>query len=478
MSIRLRLALILLVTVAHRAVLAWATYIVHPDAGTAGIMALDILEGERPLFMYGFSYPGALIAYLGAISFRCFGVSIAAQVLPTILFAVGWVGVSYLLFRDLFNRRAGLAAAWIVAVPDWITARYSMIPDCSYSPLFFLVTLALWLCYRIAMRELRPLSFWMHTLALGLTAGLALWTHPISAAYLLCGIGILFPFFIRRRFHWQTLLPFAAGGLLMAVCLIPHLLSPADSGAGAIATLVPNLEVVTLNYNQMTQTLLPRIFHWPGPIPIALHGFAELAFCAGGALWFLRILTGTGRNDRLWSTLPLVFCAIYLALFLTHRMAVLGYLRYGIPVWTMLMWGMTAVCIASNRRWIRVPGALLLGFWLVYNTVGFTVYCAQKHPQTTEIRANYHRAVDRAMALNLTQVITVGGYYDGMESQALTFLAQNRIRFTYAGDERQLANAQAADVAQHPAFAAFNQSDFRSLIQSLDALWRYTNRAR
>jgi hypothetical protein len=470
MSYRLRLALILLVTVAHRAILAWATYVVHPDAGTAGIMALDILEGHRPLFMYGFNYSGSLLAYFMALSFRLFGVSITSQLLPGILFAAGWVGVSYLLFRDLFNRRAGLAAALAVAIPDWVTARYSMIPDCSYSPLFFLVTLVLWLCYRIAMHRQRPISFWVHTLVLGLIAGLALWTHPSAAAYLLCGLGILMPFFIRHRFHWKTMLPFLAGGLLFGLCLLPYLHTLANPGAGTIATWVPRPQVIQLNYLLLTRDLFPQIFQWPAPLPLALHALAQAAILLGALVWFLRILTGVGRNDRLWATLPLLFCAVYLALFLPHRMAVTNSVRYAIPVWTMLVWGITAVPISSRRRWIRTSGVMVLGCLLVYNTAGFAVNAARQQPHTAEIRANYQRAIERADALGLTQVITVGGYYHGMESQALTFLAGNHIRFSYAGDERHLANAQASDTAPQPGFAAFTPTDFAALTQSLDAL--------
>ena len=56
-------AALALAAVAHRLWLAASQFILTTDTGTLALMALNILKGERPLFLYGFSYSGAPLAY-------------------------------------------------------------------------------------------------------------------------------------------------------------------------------------------------------------------------------------------------------------------------------------------------------------------------------------------------------------------------------------------------------------------------------
>jgi len=145
-------AALALATVVHRLLLASHQFILATDTGTLALMALDILDGERPLFLYGFSYAGAPMAYLTALSFRLFGISLFTLVLPTALLAGLWVWLSWLLFKRLAGPRAGLAAALIFAFPDRLTSWYTHTPYNSYGAFLALGTLILWLAVEIEAR--------------------------------------------------------------------------------------------------------------------------------------------------------------------------------------------------------------------------------------------------------------------------------------------------------------------------------------
>src|SRR5690554_1891314 len=73
------------------------------DEAIVGLMARNILQGERPIFYWGQSYMGALEAYLAAAVFALLGSSTAAlRLVPTVC-SVIFVWLNYLLARRLFG---------------------------------------------------------------------------------------------------------------------------------------------------------------------------------------------------------------------------------------------------------------------------------------------------------------------------------------------------------------------------------------
>ena len=403
---RYALALLLALTFTQRMFLYALAFDLPFDSGSVGLMALHILEGERPLFLYGFHYSGALLPYLVALFFGVFGVSLWTFALPSALLAVGWALVSYWLFRELLGPTAGLAAALCVALPDWITSWYTTVPDCSYSPLFFLGSLALWLSVRLARRNLASTSESIHILGLGLSAGLALWTHPLAVMYLLPAALILLPLLVRRRCAPGLLLKFLAGGVLMGMALLPYVLASAHAGG----TSGWQLEgaVIRLNARMLISQLLPGMFLWPdlgGPLA---RGLALLLLAVGGALYLLRLVTSSGRRDAAAAALPLLFCGTFLALYLPSGAAGELAPRYVISFWIMVMFAGTAVPVSARFRILRCGGGLVLGLWAAYNTAGVISYALAKQPHAASMRAAYGRLVEQADAAGLDHVLMVG----------------------------------------------------------------------
>ena len=126
------------------------------DTSTVGLMGIHILEGERPLFYYGQNYMGALEAYVAAVMFALFGVSTTSLSLSPILFALGWIAATYLLYSELFDHRAGLAAALCTAAAGWYPLWFSMASNGGYPGTFFFGTLFLYFAVRFAGAELSP----------------------------------------------------------------------------------------------------------------------------------------------------------------------------------------------------------------------------------------------------------------------------------------------------------------------------------
>jgi len=145
MQVRFAFGLVLIIALgfALRSYVSLHAFYSTFDTSTVGLMACHILEGARPLFFYGQSYMGALEAYLAALLFFLFGQSTYVFSLSTILFSLAWVVSVWLLARELYGDRAGLAAAVVVAVPGWHALWYSIGPYGGYPGCFFFGTLAL-----------------------------------------------------------------------------------------------------------------------------------------------------------------------------------------------------------------------------------------------------------------------------------------------------------------------------------------------
>src|SRR5947209_20259377 len=96
------------------------------DEGTMGLEAMHIaFRGEHPIFLYGQNYMGMIEAYLGALLFRLFGVSLFSLRLGmVILFALFLVSL-YLLTSLLYSKKLALVSLALLSVG----ARNFLIPD-------------------------------------------------------------------------------------------------------------------------------------------------------------------------------------------------------------------------------------------------------------------------------------------------------------------------------------------------------------
>ncbi|MFZ6018414.1 MAG: hypothetical protein ACOYXO_02305, partial [Chloroflexota bacterium] len=100
----------------------------NADEAVVGLMARHILMGEKPIFFYGQAYMGSLDAFLVAGIFKIFGQGVWGIRLVQIILYLFTILTSYwvgYLFFDSY--RAGLIAAFLMAVPPVNTTLYTTV---------------------------------------------------------------------------------------------------------------------------------------------------------------------------------------------------------------------------------------------------------------------------------------------------------------------------------------------------------------
>lgn len=182
----------------------------HFDEAVYGLLARDILEGARPVFFSAWTGREPLYMYLMAGLQAVVGVNTLAIRLTSVLIGLATLPLTYLLGRELFNRRVALLATGLIAVNYWhLTVSRNGYPNILIPPLEAISFYFLWRAYRHAgdeqrtandQRQLRqegrlhgwslivrrwPLNgnSWLDFLAGGLFAGLVLYTYLAARFY-------------------------------------------------------------------------------------------------------------------------------------------------------------------------------------------------------------------------------------------------------------------------------------------------------
>ena len=117
------LVLILCVGLLYHVIMSALIHYSTVDSATEGLMALNILEGERPLFFYGQNYLSSIEAYVAALFFWILGASEMSLSLAPIVFYLGWLVATYCLFTELIDRRVGFCGC----VSDCAKNRYLLV---------------------------------------------------------------------------------------------------------------------------------------------------------------------------------------------------------------------------------------------------------------------------------------------------------------------------------------------------------------
>lgn len=442
----LALAGVLAAGLALRVWTALAAYYSTFDSATVGLMALNILKGERPLFFYGQTYFGGFESYLAAGLFALFGASEFTLSMSAILFSLGWIVATWLLFREGYGPWAGIAAALTIALPGWTILWYCVATYGGYPAAFLLGTVALWICVRIWRRDLSGRALWIHALLLGLVTGLALWTHFIAAAYILFGAGLVVAHLVRHRFAPRLMLPFAAAFVVFLAGFAPVLLTPGALAGGEHVSRFEFTPSLLLNHfaSVFQRPLRAHLFaDWDKVM--AVRRLMRAAVAASAVLFALRIIEARGWRARVRIALPMGFCVVFLALYVPHAMATFESPRYLIPLWTVFLAGLLTAPLDSGIAWLRRTGAAMLVAWVGYYTVGDVHAIVRGAPQRAEVLRDRGEVVAAARAAGLRSAVMVGPALFGHQGQALDFAARGEIAFVNAYDERHRPSAALAE---------------------------------
>lgn len=446
------LLLVLLVAASLRLTLAWKAHVPTLDTAVVGQMALDILDGDRPLFFAGQSYLGALEAYLLALVFLVLPAGRVTMTLVPIGFALAWVIVTFCFFRRRHGPWAALAAALVPAIPGWSTAWYTTAPYGGYPETYFFGTLLLLLALPFLDRNsFRPSL--RHALALALVAGLGLWVNlqllPFLAAAGLAGLWA----WGRRPRPLRPWLAYLSVPLAMGLAFLPQFLAESSHVEPPLFAGL-SFQAVARSCRALFRHDLPQCVLWTYP-PAFLHGLAALlltALVVGGIVLAWR---NRRENAPPPSTTPLVLVtlAVFALTYFPHPMS--GFVpRYLIaPVTLLLSWNIARWCSAPTA-WVRRTGFGLALLLAAYNATGIIQAARMRALPTQQTLTEFTQVITTARDAGYQAVLHAGSETEGYDGARLTFLSRSHPVFASAYSDRFLDHQLAWEFGDHGAYLA------------------------
>jgi Dolichyl-phosphate-mannose-protein mannosyltransferase len=195
------------------------------DEAVVGLMAMQV-PGELPAFYWEQHYLGTIEPLVASAVFAVIGPSTAALKLVPATFSVLFIALVYLTARPIFGPGPALVSALYLAIPPSFFAAWSVKARGGYPEALALGQLCMLAARRLA--DDRPTGraagvAW--SVVLGLSAGLALWTHPLTVVMVLAGA-------VYLMLAWR---PWAKDGRAS----LPVLPTLAATAVGALVGLSP-----------------------------------------------------------------------------------------------------------------------------------------------------------------------------------------------------------------------------------------------
>src|SRR5690349_3445438 len=100
-----------------------SNWLLEGDDALSALMALRVLDGDRPIMLKNQTYAAAWEPYAIALSYALIGVSRVATKLPALLGSLALIGTTWLLAREV----GGKAAAWFAAVLMVVPPAYLLV---------------------------------------------------------------------------------------------------------------------------------------------------------------------------------------------------------------------------------------------------------------------------------------------------------------------------------------------------------------
>ncbi len=212
----------------------------NSDEGTMGIMAMHIVyRGEHPIFFYGQKYMGALEAYLAALSFHFFGVSLLTLRLGVVVLSSLFLVSMYLLMSLIYTKKMALAVLILLSMgSSGVLLREMYATGGSTQTLVFgslSFFLATWLSMTYNQDQPSTLRKWrLAAYSLwGLVIGLGLWSDMVVLPICIMS-GLLLLLFCWP--DWRKWVPLSILSIIIGA--FPTLVYTIQTGSGNNAILV------------------------------------------------------------------------------------------------------------------------------------------------------------------------------------------------------------------------------------------------
>lgn len=452
---------------------SWFCYTSTKDTATVGLMAVNIVEGERPLFYYGQNYFGALEAYAAALFVSLFGFSEFVLSLAPISFTLAWVFFSYLLFSRIHNRTAGLVAAACTAFPGYYVFWYSIGTYGGYSAIPCIGTALLWLSLRVFQENPEKSLLVLHALAIGILMALGIWVHPLTYSYLAVSACLLGLTVIRKRFS-----PYMIMSLVLAAAIAFTGFLPLYSATGSIFGALTESAPLTLShvagafYSLFFYNIYDLIvWNFLYTFEIRLVRYLILVSSLGvlaiaGAFAVAAVLRARDKwGEKIHYLVPASFCLFFLTMYVQHHLAIIKAPRYAISFLLMLLCATWSLAIAGwdARRPVKIFMVILFGVWIAHQITGTLLYISGSRASAVHERSVMREVVDAARRDNLRSVVMYGDSLFGMKSPKFSMYSGNTIAFAHADAERYQPNAQLTETDEKRGY--LTSTDYRQILE-------------
>jgi hypothetical protein len=446
------LCLLLVAATTVRLLLAVRVHVATIDTAVVGQMATNIINGARPLFFAGQNYMGALEAYVLAAIFSRIPPGHATMTLATIGFTLAWIVTTYLFFRKQYGCAAALAAATIPAIPGWTPVWYTTAPYGGYPQtyLFGMILLLLGLPFW----HLQPTTRkrYQHALALGVVAGLGVWTNLQIVPYLAAAgfAGLLA--WKRNPRPLSSWLPYLFVPLLIMIAFLPQfLVEPAHTDPPMFDGF--SWEAIRRSWRGLWAHDLPHCLLWTYP-PRFIHviTIALLSTLIVGAvvmtLWnrYRKQLSIKSSDILVWTML-----AVFAVTYFPHPMS--GFVpRYLVaPLMLLMSWAIAMWGTQVNKT-LRYSGWLIAVYLLCYNSYGIWHAAEVRAPRKTEEIRVFSSIIETARESDWPTIMHIGSEVEGYDAARLTFASGGSPIFSSAFGDRFLAHQFAWEISNKPVF--------------------------
>ena len=247
----------------------------NSDEGTYGMMAINIaFHGDHPIFMYGQNYMGTIQAYLGALMFRLFGISMFTLRIGLVFLFALFLYAMYLLAGLIYSRGIALFTLLLLGLGSSYMIYRQVQAVGGWTETFFFGALAYfiacWLALPVKRNPSRRLAGYF---GWGLLAGLCLWSDVVVGPFILIS-GLLLLKFCRSEVFTKRVLSLLITGIVL----------------GALPMIIYNIHVSLRDNSILTalgifgggtahSSLLSQLAH--GPLGVLLIGIPAVTGDSG-----------------------------------------------------------------------------------------------------------------------------------------------------------------------------------------------------
>lgn len=448
----LLLALAVLLGFSLRLYIARAAFATSFDSSTVGLMALRILEGDRPLFYYGQLYMGSLEAYVAALMFAVFGVSATVLALSPILFSVALIVATYFLFREISagERWVAFAAALSVAASSEHGLWYTLATYGGYPEYLFFGTMYLWLSVRLAFRPLSKKSRWAHALGLGIIAALAVWTHLASLVYIATGLLLMVGVSALRGVKRGHVVPLVWSVGIGCLGFIPFLIERTRLTSMSQVHAPLRLQNVPEGWDSFLRLLQAHL--WTPETDNVTRLMVLVFLLMATAYYLISLVLADSWISRAKRGTPLLFALVFITLFSPHPMAQSNAPRYLLPLFTIAYATALSAGFLLPFRVLRVAAILPVLVLSVFQVRAALIYVGNEAPKKEATVREMRRTHTTVQNLGLKHVYIVGNEVDGHMGQEYTFYAKDSVKFVSLYSNRTYTDEISAECDPRSAF--------------------------